>query len=252
LPCRYVYDGGFEGFLCVLLELVEGGEEAEEIVPESRCGQGSLLLPVRRVGAQAAAADAAAEMIRSRISPRAFYRVALAFLTEEEGVEMDIWRYLGLGLEKGAQAYRCRQDQRVRRVHDAARAVGRERHRLLGFLRFRRLVDGTLYAPMQPRYDVLCLVAPHFMRRMRGEELFIHDLGRHTAFLYRGGEAELVRVPPFPPQQAEGEAFFQELWREYLKAVSVPERRNPRLQASGMPRRYWRWLVESPGQAGAG
>lgn len=39
-------------------------------------------------------------------------------------------------------------------------------------------------------------------------------------------------------------------WRAYFEMIAVPERRNPRLQAKCMPRRYWRNLVEKPGVSG--
>ncbi len=137
-------------------------------------------------------------------------------------------------------------DERVHRVHRASRAVGRERHYQLCYLRFRRLSSGVFYAPMEPEFDVLCLVAPHFVRRMNGEELFIHDLKREKAFLYRGGEMALVEAPPFQPGLSEEEVLYQDLWRDYFKVIAVPGRYNPRLQAGNMPMRYWRWLIEQP------
>ncbi len=246
---RYVYHGGFEGFLCAVLEAARDGEEPAEVVSAGRCGQGCLLFPTRVVEADASAADAAAEMFRSSLAAGSFRRAALAFLSEEAGVETDICRYLLRGLEEGAGIDSRHADPVVRRVQRAARAVGMESHRLKGLLRFRKLPPGTLYAPMRPRHDVLCLLAPHFTRRMKGADLLIHDLGRGIAFLRNGRETALLELPRHRFEQGAEEPVLQELWREYFAAVAVPERLNPRLQAGNMPLRYWRWLLERPGES---
>lgn len=40
---------------------------------------------------------------------------------------------------------------------------------------------------------------------------------------------------------------FDELWRHYLAALTIPERRNLKLQRSHMPKKYWKYLTEHPG-----
>lgn len=243
---RYLYDGSFEGLLCVFGRLRDAGEEPEEIASSGGGLQESLFGEAEEVATDPAAADRVSTDIRMRVSTRAFRHLGHAFLSERPGIETDLWRYLRLGWEVGSRVDARHADERVRRVHRASRAVGRERHYQLCYLRFRRLASGVLYAPAEPEFDVLCLVAPHFVRRMNGEELFIHDLKREKAFLHRSGETAVVGAPPFEPGLAEEEALYQELWRDYFKVIAVPGRHNPRLQAGNMPVRYWRWLIERP------
>ena len=116
-----------------------------------------------------------------------------------------------------------------------------------GFLRFRQLEGGLLYAPMEPECDVLCLVSRYFLARMGDEEWMIHDLAREQAAVCNGGRLTLCELPGFAQRLSCDEELCQELWRMYFKTVSVSERRNPRLQKSFMPMKYWKILVEQPG-----
>jgi probable DNA metabolism protein len=243
---RYLYDGSFEGFLCVVGRLRDGGGEPEEIVSTGNNYQESLLAEKEEVAADPVVADKVSTDIRMRISLRAFRHLCYAFLSRREGVETELWRYLRLGWEVGGRVDGRHAEECVQRVHKASRAVGRERHYQLCYLRFRQLDTGVFYAPMEPEFDVLCLVAPHFARRMSGRDLMIHDLKREAAVLCREGEMALVEAPPCEPRLTGEETFYQDLWRDYFQVIAVPDRYNPRLQASNMPRKYWRYLIEQP------
>ena len=191
-------------------------------------------------------ADALCALIRGRISGRALRRCMLAFLSEERGREAHILRYLRLGFLVGRDIEADLRDESVRAVHGMARRTALEAHRMRGFLRFRHLKDGLYYAPMEAGCDVLRLVAPHFLGRMEGRDWMIHDLARERAALCRGGELAFVDAPGFEPDVSVQERRAQELWCDYFRAIAVPERRNPHLQRSLMPERYWRMLVERP------
>ena len=40
---------------------------------------------------------------------------------------------------------------------------------------------------------------------------------------------------------------FDLMWRRYLAALTIPERRNLKLQRANMPKKYWKYLAEQPG-----
>jgi len=42
----------------------------------------------------------------------------------------------------------------------------------------------------------------------------------------------------------EYEFAFQNLWRDYLKAITIRERRNLKLQRQHLPKRFWKYLTE--------
>jgi len=39
---------------------------------------------------------------------------------------------------------------------------------------------------------------------------------------------------------------FDALWRRYLDRLTIPERRNLKLQRANMPKKYWKYLTERP------
>jgi probable DNA metabolism protein len=98
------------------------------------------------------------------------------------------------------------------------------------------------------------LLAEHFERRFGNQRWAVFDRRRKLC---------LVKPHAGPPRIVEqagggsGEAAardsalsaaapdqWEELWRSYFKAAANEERKNPRLQKSFMPRRYWKDLPE--------
>ncbi|MDD3719045.1 MAG: TIGR03915 family putative DNA repair protein [Actinomycetota bacterium] len=243
----YLYDGGFQGLLTVLRVLRETGAEPADIRADASALQASLLDDEVRVKTDAARAERFSREVCERISPGALRRAFRAFLSEEDGAEYAIYRYLRLGWEVGDSVDAHVGDEYVHAVRGMSRRTGHEAHRMQGLLRFRQLQGGLFYAPMRTRCDVLCLVARHFLGRMGDQDWMIHDLGREQAALCSGGELGFVSLPEFDPLLSEGELTCQEMWRDYFRNIAVRERRNPRLQRSLMPMRYWHLLVEEPG-----
>lgn len=243
----YLYDGGFQGLLTVLQLLRKTGAEPADIRADASALQGSLLDEEVRVETDAARAERFSREACELISPRALRRAFRAFLSEEDGAEYHIYRYLWLGWELGKHVDARLGDEHVHAVHGMSRRTGHEAHRMQGLLRFRQLEGGLLYAPMRTRCDVLCLVARHFLGRMGDQDWMIHDLGREQAALCGAGELGFLSLPEFDLRLSEREMTCQEMWRDYFRNIAVRERRNPRLQRSLMPLRYWNLLVEEPG-----
>jgi probable DNA metabolism protein len=40
----------------------------------------------------------------------------------------------------------------------------------------------------------------------------------------------------------------QQLWQTFFRTIAIPERKNPRLQKSNMPAKYWKYLTEKQGE----
>lgn len=246
MSCVYLYDGSFQGLLTALQAARERGEEPAGIRPGGGAFQESLLSEALSVKTDPSRVERISSDICSGISRRSFRHAFHAFLSEQRDREPLIHAYLRLGWELGPDLDACLGDEAVHAVHRMSRATGLEAHRVRGFLRFRELREGRLYAPMRPECDVLCLVAPHFHRRMPDEEWMIHDLAREQAAICARGELRFGEAPGFDPELTEREARYQGMWREYFETIAVRERFNPALQRSFMPAKYWNMLVEFP------
>ena len=131
----------------------------------------------------------------------------------------------------------------VEKVFELSRAVGGEAHNLKGFLRFRELENGVLYAPVRPKAQVLTCLAPHFADRLPQENWMIHDKNHQMFAVHESGkkwvlvqdqDARLDKIR----QESREEQQYARLWKGFCKAIFIEERKNPRCQLQHLPLRY--------------
>lgn len=247
-----LHDGTVDGLLTAVAEAADTPGEIPEVRSyEDR--QPALFEDARRVEADPGRAGRLLDELRARGSTRVTGRVLHAAMSEQADVGNALAGYVRQVRRLGPDADDFLADPSVSRVHEAARTVGRELHRLKGLVRFRRLRDGTLWGPIGPDTNVIAPLALYFRGRMPSEAWMLHDLRRGLAIRWDGRALDWVdrdALPPDKPEPAEDETGYQALWQTYFRTIAVPERRNPRLQRQYMPARYWRHLVEAPGPAG--
>jgi len=191
------------------------------------------------------------------LSRKGMSDLMLAWLSEEQGSDMAVFRYIRKIFDQKRSPEHDLADPEVLTVALLAKKTGSEAHKLRGFVRFQKTSEGVYFAALSPRHNVLTLLLPHFADRFADQHWILYDLGRRYGFLFNGEgfhdvflEDEIWRHL-FRKQGrldesllAENELLFQELWKSYFKATVIKERINPRLQRRCMPRRYWEYLTE--------
>lgn len=179
--------------------------------------------------------------------------VMLAWLSEEEGADMVLVRYLKRVFDSRRGVTTDFADPDILRVKQLADKVSKERHYLMQFTRFQKGGDNTYFAPVSPRYNVLPLAIPFFRDRFRDQRWLIYDIKRRYGFYYdletvtevtMEDDDHLLSGQLDEAMMAEDEQRFQELWRAYFKSITIRQRINPKLQRQHMPRRFWRLLTE--------
>lgn len=241
----YVYDGEWEGLLTALFQALSDPGPPADIQPAAAV-QPTFFDTVIHVQSDPNTVTRLAAGIRRRISDRAFYNVLYAYLSEEDGSAMAIYRYLKLGFEIGRTVDRHMADDRVLPVLRMVDRVSFETHRLLGLIRFRQTTDGIYYSSISPDGQVIGLIAPHFAERMADMDWIIHDVRRGLAALGRRAEWQLIRLPYVEAEFDEDELVYQQMWKTYYKQVAIANRKNPKLRRNYMPVRYWKHLIEDP------
>jgi hypothetical protein len=139
-----------------------------------------------------------------------------------------------------------RGDGDVRAVHDCARKVGHEIHRLTGLLRFCSGEGGVYTARCEPDHFILPALGPHFQNRF-GETpwAIIDERRRLCLYCHSGQQLELYDLRGMPnSSEALPDGEWGNLWRLYHKTINNESRKNPNLQKSFMPKRYWKYLNE--------
>ncbi len=268
----YVYDGTFEGFLTATAELFRSERGAGIYGGLSGvCRESEIrpMLPFVHVRTDEGICGAfGGYLLRhfGRDMPECVYR---AFLSGLPGIEDAIVGYIRLSRSVREDPIGRLQDDCVRAVAGAARRTGREAHRYTGLLRFRRLTplssprsdsrgaghpdSGVYFAEFEPETDCLPLLGDHFAVRFAGLPFMIADRRRSRCLIHPAdGEWSIAGTGPELAGLAVSDTFYEELWKKYFKCLAIPDRIDPALQASNMPKKYWKYLVEKPAGTGSG
>lgn len=135
-------------------------------------------------------------------------------------------------------------------VTQMERSVNRERHRMKAFIRFQETADGIFYAPIEPDFNVLPLIAQFFKNRYADQRWIIYDLKRHYGLYYDLEKVEEIVMEQAPDLKVaddllhDKEQLYGLLWKDYFKSTNIPARKNMKLHLRHVPKRYWKYLTE--------
>ena len=187
--------------------------------------------------------------IRTKISAKAYYQVYLAAMSNDPGRLDDIYRFLRIGFAVGGKVTECLREESVMQIFELSRQVSNERHFFREFLRFTRIEPGIYVAHMEPKGNVVALVAGHFADRMPSEDWMIIDDGRGLGVIhpknepfyvteFRAEEMERLR------QTEQQEDLYTKMWKEFFYTIAVEKRENPGCQRNMFPLRYRKHVTE--------
>ena len=267
------YEATFEGLLTAVAVCLRSGRAPDMMMPDL---DQTTLLACTDIPAEKGIHSLFRKHLVHVLGPQSgrdvFELVHAAFLSEDEGIGLPIYRYLAAALHERKDPAGNLLDPDIARVAGAARRVGSQAHAWLGLLRFRQISPELFQADFSPDYHVLPLILPHFCERLPDQPFVIRDLRRDLAALHVPGKPVRVFVLAPPELQEENPAGlpdplfsadsmglsltavniaksapidpFDDLWRRYLSRMTIPERRNLKLQRANMPKKYWKYLTE--------
>ena len=181
------------------------------------------------------------------IDPRSLQEIDKILRSGNAEKEQIAFEYLKLVVKYGKNARERLTIPAVRNAMDEVMRVGYEVHRLHGFLRFQECESGIYYGACAPDNDILDLLSPHFVARLKTQPFVIHDVKRSKAVLYNGDKSIVVPFcdPTFNVSNREKQIAL--LWKKYYHTVAIPERKNLRQMKNYMPVRYWKFMHEKDG-----
>lgn len=240
----YIYDGSFDGLLTAIYEAYYRKEVPERIL-FAEDYQENFLDEKIYIHTDTEKARRVYESIRSKISKRALENIFYTYLSELEDTGIWIYQYLKLGWKMGGGIDDNIADDRVLKIHETRLSIDRERHLMLGLVRFGCLEGNIYYAPIEPKFNIVGLIAPHFVNRLSDQSWIIHDVKRGIGAVYNGEDWIIRDIDINNELRFDKDEFdYQKLWKEYFKTIAIKNRINPKLQKRNMPMRYWRYLVE--------
>ena len=173
------------------------------------------------------------------------YRAALSYA--EDKVDC-IYDFLKLAFCYGREITDMHGEAVVCRMYELQRNVSNEAHSFREFVRFHDSEEGILIAKIQPKNQVLPLLAEHFADRFPEENFVILDETYRMGLFHPKKEQwyianvdrDILAVIWEKGQSAE----YESLWRTFFKSIAIEERRNYRCQRNMCAIRYRDYMVE--------
>jgi len=238
----YTYDDSFYGLLTVFALLFESKVNPASI--ENENSHADLFRIPEFIDTDERRAEHLLAKIKTELPKSTLRYFTFAFFSESPRREIVLYHYLKLAFAHSDVNAR-RDNPWVAKTLSLAHKVGKEVHRYKGFVRFSRLPDDLYYAVIKPDYNILPLLAPHFVKRLSDQNWIIHDLKRGQGVFYDQRECRIgtiAKTDKIPVTQTE--QFYRRLWKQYFDTIGISERSNPRLQQQFIPLRYRKHLVE--------
>lgn len=248
-----IYDGTFAGFMTVIFECYAQKLEPTAIHKEGAF-QESLFAEQITIETNVLKSQRVFKGLQQKLHPRNQELPVLAFLSDENDIEMRLYRFIKRVFQAPCRIDTDYSDPDVLALKKIERTVLKESMRILQFVRFQQTIDDIYFAPIEPQFDVLPYAIKHFKKRFADQKWLIYDIKRDYGFFYNLKDVSEIRLSEKNFSVYDGklanniakecEADYQTLWRSYFKHTNIEERKNPKLQKQHMPRRYWKFLTE--------
>ena len=247
---RLIYDGTFEGLLTTIFEIYRH-KYTKVFLQKEGDFNSAMFEDVIQIITDDARATRVLNGLRRKISIMAVQRLYIAHLSEIDKVENAIAGYIKYVFDSGQNIEEDFGNRNVLRVSEVVGMMRREKHRMEAFIRFKKLKDGSFYAPIEPDFNVLPLLIKHFKSRYADQKWIIYDTRRNYGLYYNLHDVEFINMEfsaTHPSDTiaafSEDEGIYQNLWKNYFNSVNIPSRKNTKLHIRHIPKRYWKHLTE--------
>lgn len=169
-------------------------------------------------------------------------------LSTDKNKELIIYYFLKNALKYKDKVKYMRNLNCVNKALKITHYVFGEAHRMKGFLRFKEMKNGFLYAKMSPENNIIGLLSNHFKKRLAKENWMIKDEKRNiyaiydTKKVYYLSEEQIIKLNL---DVSEEELNIEDLWKTFFKTISIKERTNKRAQRNFMPLKYRKYMLET-------
>lgn len=249
----FQYDKTFEGFLTLVFEVFQRKQKPDHIVGTDNTEQ-MLFVQSQVIVSDLTKSARVWNGMKRKLSESACNAVYRIQVSEIEGGEMALLTFLYKVFTTGHSIENNMSDPDVLMVHKLYKRINKEAQRVLQFVRFQKTADHIYFAGFSPEYNVISFGLNHFKDRFADQHWILYDLKRNYGYFFNGQSIEEITLEFNKIDKSNGkldesvlessETEFQNLWKQYFKAICIQERRNPKLQAQHMPKRYWKYLTE--------
>jgi probable DNA metabolism protein len=247
----FTYDGTFEGVLTCVFEAFDRKQFPQQLLMQEM----SLFSEENyTVTTDRQKTERVLKGLKKKLSAFSFHMLFTCWLSELKGVDLLLFRYICKTFTSSVSIELNFSDADVLELSKIYKKVSSEAEKVRQFVRFQKTADKMYFAAIHPQYNVLPMVVNFFQDRFADQQWVIYDVKRNYALYYNLKKTEVAFFDDLkmnrlngklhPDLLAEDETCFQQTWKEYLHAISIKERKNPKLQRQHMPKRFWKYLTE--------
>ncbi|PNK61383.1 TIGR03915 family putative DNA repair protein [Psychrobacter sp. FDAARGOS_221] len=260
-PTIIVHEPSFEGWLSAVFYIYEHKLQRQDYlwVTDSNHYTPSLIDTATYVTTDDYKAQRVLTKLNDMLGRSGMRQILWGFLSEKEGISNTLFKVVKYALDyPHRQVLQDLGNLDVLELAQTVKSVGREKHRMEAFVRFEHTEDDVYFARIEPDFNVLPLIGPHFRQRYQDQQWAIYDIYRGYGIFY--DKTQAVGNKPAPLQTivdideqvirnpasvySEHEKRYQQFWQGYFANVTISERKNPRLHKQYLPQRYWKYLSE--------
>ena len=245
------YDSTFEGFLTTVFDIYEFKYSNPKIIKCSELQQ-NIFVETTEIITDNSKSDRVIKKLQLQIGADGIRNIIYSFLSENHEVENLLFAVIDYSVKNPTvNIAKDFSNQYVLQISKLTKSVGREKHRMEAFIRFEQLKDGIYFAKIDPDFDVLTLIIPHFKNRYQDQKWLIYDLRRKYGVYYDLETVTIVTLDldailskNIDNLYSDSKINYQKLWSEYFDHTNIKERKNLKLHVQHVPKRYWKYLTE--------
>ncbi|EPF72171.1 TIGR03915 family putative DNA repair protein [Acinetobacter rudis] len=254
---NYIFDGTMTGLLCCVFRAFKFKEFDVLVTSKQNCQSGLFdeNITVESNQEHANRVWSGLKSFNSNVGLRNFY---YAFLSEQEEVFQHLFNFCIYCFHSSESIDRNYGHPDVLAISKWAKQVGREKHRMEAFVRFKKSKDALFISLVNPDFNVLPLIQAHFIARYKDQKWLIYDEKRNFGIYYDlktihnvhmdvyevDNKIEVGSSQSFNIELDPEEILYDQLWKDYFKSVNIASRKNLKLHIQYVPKRYWRYMNE--------
>ena len=237
-----LYDSTFEGFLSLIYEVYYKKLKPTNIY--KTLPNEIIFDEVKTIETNEENYKKVLEAIKTKFTKNILEKILNIFMCDSKDFEMALLEYIILGFKDARQLSNI-NNSCVFYLNSLQKELFKNVHKMYAFIRFEELEDGSLYAKLECKFNVVYFLAKHFLKRFNNQNFIIHDISRKLAFIKIDDNYSLQEVAFFEePNKSQNEDKFQKLWKSFFSGVTIKERINPKLQTQLVPLIYRTYMTE--------
>jgi len=237
-----VYDGSFECYLSLVYEVYYQKLEVTSILKIQP--QTLMIEDIKTIEYDEKNSLKVLEALRLKFTKKNFEMILNIFMCDTKEFELELLHYIILGFKNQNELSNINHTF-VFNLQNLQKELFRHNHKMTGFLRFVELEDGTLYAKVDSKFNVVYFLGKHFLKRFNNQTYIIHDIQRKVAFIKNDNFIGVQEVSSFEePKTSLDEQKFSKLWQTFFKSVAIESRENKKLQRQMVPLLYRTYMNE--------